>query len=193
MDIAAEVVELFTTRDPARAEELAQKLEQLNTERRATEAEILKLVETRLATDPDLASRKMLVMIGQNWHRGIIGILASRVVDRTAKPALVVSVEDGIAYGSGRSIDGFPLLEAIETCAGLYTRFGGHAFAVGFALPAKHLPEMEQRLYAFAAKKLAGKDAEHVLRIHAELPLERVHTRSRRMAASDRAIGPRQS
>jgi single-stranded-DNA-specific exonuclease len=116
----------------------------------------------------------MLVMTGEGWHRGIIGILASRIVDRTAKPAIVVSVEDGVAYGSGRSIDGFPLLEAIETCADLYTRFGGHAFAIGFAMPATNLPEMERRLYSFAAQKLAGREAEQILRIHAELPLERV-------------------
>ncbi len=174
MDIAAEVVELFTTRDAARAHELAGKLERLNLERREAEAAVLRQVENRLATDHTLAANKMLVMVGDGWHRGIIGILASRIVDRTAKPAIVVSVEDGIAYGSGRSIDGFPLLEAIETCADLYTRFGGHAFAVGFAMPAENLPEMERRLYSFAAHKLAGQQAEQVLRIHAELPLERV-------------------
>jgi single-stranded-DNA-specific exonuclease len=173
MDIASEVVELFTTRDAARADELAAKLERLNTERRETEAEFLSKVEARLATDQSLNANRMLVMIGEGWHRGIIGILASRVVDRTAKPAIVVSVEDGIGHGSGRSIDGFPLLEAIETCADLYTRFGGHAFAVGFAMPAKNLPEMERRLYAFAAQKLAGQEAEHILRIDAELPLDR--------------------
>ena len=174
MDIAAEVVELFTTRDAARAHELATKLERLNTERREAEAAVLRKVESRLATEVTLASRKMIVMAGQGWHRGIIGILASRIVDRTAKPAIVVSVEEGVAYGSGRSIDGFPLLEAIETCANLYTRFGGHAFAVGFAMPAENLPEMERRLYAFAAEKLAGREAEQILRIHAELPLDRV-------------------
>ena len=174
MDIAAEVVELFTTRDAARAHELAAKLERLNTERRETEAEVLRKVESRLATDHQLASNRMLVMAGEGWHRGIIGILASRIVDRTAKPAIVVSIEDGVAYGSGRSIDGFPLLEAIETCADLYTRFGGHAFAVGFAMPAENVPEMDRRLCAFAAQKLAGQDAEQILRIHAELPLDRV-------------------
>jgi single-stranded-DNA-specific exonuclease len=174
MDIAAEVVELFTTRDAARAHELAAKLERLNTERRETEAEVLRKIEARLATDPALAANKMVVMSGDGWHRGIIGILASRIVDRTAKPAIVVSVEEGVAYGSGRSIDGFPLLEAIETCADLYTRFGGHAFAVGFAMPSENLPEMERRLYAFAAQKLAGREAEQILRIQAELPLERV-------------------
>jgi single-stranded-DNA-specific exonuclease len=174
MDIAAEVVELFTTRDPGRAQFLAERLEELNTERRATEAEILREVEQRLSTDQELCANRILILAGAGWHRGIIGILASRVVERTAKPAIVVSIEEGVAYGSGRSVDGFPLLEAIETCADLYTRFGGHAFAVGFALPADRLPEMNHRLCEFAAKKLAGKEAEHLLRIHAELPLERV-------------------
>ena len=174
MDIAAEVVELFTTRDPSRATALAQKLEQLNTERQNTEAEILKLVEARLAADLTLSQNKMLVLSGEGWHRGIIGILASRVVERTGKPALVVSIEGDTAYGSGRSVDGFPLLEALESCAELYTRFGGHAFAVGFTLPADRLPEMEHRLYQFAGRKLAGKEPERLLRIHAELPLELV-------------------
>jgi single-stranded-DNA-specific exonuclease len=174
MDIAAEVVELFTTRDHARAQSLAEKLERLNTERREIEAGALKAIEDRLANDPSLEHNRIMILSGHGWHRGIIGILASRVVERTAKPAIVISIEDGVAYGSGRSIDGFPLLEAIETCAGLYTRFGGHAFAIGFAMPAANLPEMEQRLLAFAAAKLAGQPAEQVLRIHAELPPDRV-------------------
>ena len=174
MDVAKEVVELFTTRDTARARALAEKLERLNTERRETEAEALKQIEHRLATVPELATNRMLVLAGEKWHRGVIGILASRVVERIAKPAIVVSVEDGVAHGSGRSVDGFPLLEAIETCAELFTRFGGHAFAVGFAMPAANLPEMNRRLQVFADEKLAGHKAEHVLHIHAELPLDRV-------------------
>ena len=84
-------------------------------------------IETRLAEDMDLAGCRLLVVDGDGWHRGVIGILASRVVERTAKPAIVVSVEDGVAHGSGRSVDGFHLLEAIETCGDLFTRFGGHA------------------------------------------------------------------
>ncbi|MFC5863228.1 single-stranded-DNA-specific exonuclease RecJ [Acidicapsa dinghuensis] len=174
MDIAAEVVELFTTRDHTRAHELALKLERLNTERREEEARILRDIEHRLATDEDCATRRMLVLAGQGWHRGIIGILASRVVERTAKPAIVVSIEDGVAYGSGRSIDGFPLLDSLESCAELFTRFGGHAFAVGFALPAERIPELQQRLYQFAAHKLAGQPVQHILKLHAELPIERV-------------------
>jgi len=174
MDVASEVIELFTTRDAARAQELAAKLERLNRERRDTEAAALAAIENRLATDEELAASRLLVVDGDGWHRGVIGILASRVVDRTAKPALVISVEDGVAHGSGRSVDGFPLLDAIESCADLFTRFGGHAFAVGFALPADALPELKRRLNLYAEKHLAARDPERLLRIHAELPLDRI-------------------
>jgi single-stranded-DNA-specific exonuclease len=178
MDVASEVVELFTTRDAARAAELAAKLERLNRERRETEATALTAIDAMLRDDSasgaELAADRLLVIDGDGWHRGVIGILASRVVERTAKPALVVSVEDGIAYGSGRSVDGFQLLNAIESCADLFTRFGGHAFAVGFALPAASLLELKRRLRIYADEHLAAREPEQLLRIHAELPLDRI-------------------
>jgi len=174
MDVASEVVELFSTRDPARAAELAAKLERLNRERRDTEAAALTAIETLLETDSGLFSDRLLVVDGQGWHRGVIGILASRVVERTAKPAIVVSVEDGVAHGSGRSVDGFQLLNAIESCADLFTRFGGHAFAIGFAMPATALPDLKRRLRLYAEEHLAAREPEHLLRIHAELPLDRI-------------------
>jgi single-stranded-DNA-specific exonuclease len=174
MDIASEVIELFTTRDFGHATELAAKLERLNRERRDTEAFVLKTIEERLATEEGLAAERLLVLDGDGWHRGVIGILASRVVERTAKPAIVVCVEDGIAHGSGRSVDGFPLLDAIETCSDLFTRYGGHAFAVGFALPSAALPELKRRLSCYACERLASREPERVLQIHAELPLDRI-------------------
>jgi len=174
MDVASEVIELFTTRDAARANELAAKLERLNRERRDTEASALTAIQARLASDVELAADRLLVVDGDGWHRGVIGILASRVVERTAKPAIVVSVEDGVAHGSGRSVDGFPLLDAIESCADLFTRFGGHAFAIGFAMPAENLHELKRRLRLYAEEHLGGREPEHILRIHAELPLDRI-------------------
>ncbi|MGD0632382.1 MAG: single-stranded-DNA-specific exonuclease RecJ [Terracidiphilus sp.] len=179
MDVASEVIELFSTRDAARAAELAGKLERLNRERRDIEAVALKAIEARLAADaelaaPELSSDRLLVIDGDGWHRGVIGILASRVVERTAKPAIVISVEDGVAHGSGRSVDGFQLLNAIESCAELFTRFGGHAFAIGFAMPAENLSALKQRLRAYARKHLAAREPEHLLHIHAELPLDRI-------------------
>jgi single-stranded-DNA-specific exonuclease len=174
MDIASEVVELFCTRDTARAAELAGKLEGLNRERRDTEATALTAIQARLAADAELAAARLLVIDGDGWHRGVIGILASRVVERTAKPAIVISVEDGVAHGSGRSVDGFQLLNALESCAELFTRFGGHAFAVGFAMPAENLAALKARLRLYAEEHLAAREPEHLLRIHAELPLDRI-------------------
>ena len=174
MDVASEVIELFTTRDAARASELAAKLERLNRERRDTEASALTAIQARLASAAELAADRLLVVDGEGWHRGIIGILASRVVERTAKPAIVVSVEDGVAHGSGRSVDGFQLLDALESCADLFTRFGGHAFAVGFAMPAENLPELKRRLRLHADQHLSNREPEHLLRIHAELRLDRI-------------------
>ena len=193
MDIASEVIELFTTRDSHRAAELAAKLERLNRERRDVEAAALTIIESRLCFDEEIIADRLLVIDGDGWHRGVIGILASRVVERTAKPAIVVSVEDGVAYGSGRSVDGFPLLAAIESCADLFTRFGGHAFAVGFALPAEKLPDLKRRLRTYAA--------EHSRRPRARAPPAHSrrasprshHARPRRMAAQARTARPRQS
>jgi single-stranded-DNA-specific exonuclease len=174
MDVASDVIELFTTRDPQRAQDLAMKLERLNRERRDTEALVLAEIENRLADEAAFASECMLVLDGDGWHRGVIGILASRVVERTAKPAIVICVEDGVAHGSGRSVDGFQLLDAIETCSDLFTRFGGHAFAVGFALPADRLPELKRRLSQHAAERLGAREPERLLHMHAELPLEHI-------------------
>lgn len=174
MDVASDIIELFCTRDASRATELANKLDRLNRERRETEARALATIETRLCEDAEFADGRLLVVDGNHWHRGVIGILASRVVERTSKPAIVISVEDGVAHGSGRSVDGFHLLSAIETCADLFTRFGGHAFAVGFALPADSLPELKRRLAECAAERLAAREPERVLQIHAELPLNHI-------------------
>ena len=174
MDVASEVIELFCTRDRVRADQLAAKLEQLNRERRDTEATALAAIQARLVADPELALDRLLLIDGDGWHRGVIGILASRVVERTARPAIVVSVEDGVAHGSGRSVDGFQLLSALESCPDLFTRFGGHAFAVGFAMPAENLATLKTRLRSYAAIHLAHREPEHLLRIHAELPLDRI-------------------
>ena len=177
MDIASDVVELFTTRDVDRARELAQKLDQLNTDRRAAEKAVLDQIEIQL--DAMLASGTIdkqgcLVIDGEGWHRGVLGILASRVVERTGRPALVLSHEDGEAHGSGRSIPGFHLLEALESCHDVFVRFGGHAHAVGFSLTSARVPELRERLQQHAATRLTPQILERKLDCSAELPLHQI-------------------
>ena len=164
MDVASDVVELFLTRDPERADILAEKLNSLNTDRRATEAAAIEAIELQLLTLVDAAGRyapECLVLAHAEWHRGVIGILASRVVDRTGRPALVIALEDGHAHGSGRSIDGFHLLDALtavhsaEPDTELFTRFGGHAHAVGFSLPGDRLTLLRERMRSHSAGRLS--------------------------------------
>jgi single-stranded-DNA-specific exonuclease len=172
MDVASEVVELFTTRDATRAADLASKLDRLNSERQQAEADMLEQIERRLEEEPGFSASRCIVIEGDGWHRGIIGILASRVVDRMRRPAIVIALEGSEAYGSGRSVPGFHLLNAIESCRQLFTRFGGHSHAVGFCLPAARLDELKSHIEGWAA--IHAEDAEPTLRCHALLPLDQI-------------------
>ena len=174
MDVARDVIELFTCRDQERCREIAGKLNLLNTERQTEEARIVAEIEKQLEEQPELAQKFCLVFDGDGWHRGVVGIVASRVVEKTGRPALVIAKEGDEAHGSGRSISRLHLLEALESCHSLFTRFGGHAHAVGFALPSHHLPELKQRLDDFVRSRLVPEDLEPELNIAAEIPLREV-------------------
>jgi single-stranded-DNA-specific exonuclease len=174
MDIARDVIELFTCKDQARCKEIAEKLNQLNLERQAEEQRIVAEIDAQLADEPDLTGKYCMVFDGDGWHRGVVGIVASRVVEKTGRPALVIAKEGEEAHGSGRSISAFHLLNALESCHDLFTRFGGHAHAVGFAMPSKSVPILKQRLNDYAQAILTPDDLLPQLSIDAEIPLSSV-------------------
>jgi single-stranded-DNA-specific exonuclease len=174
MDVAREVIELFTSKDAGRCQAIARKLDLLNGERQNEEARIVREIEARLAAEPDLENRHCLVFDGDGWHRGVVGIVASRVVEKTGRPALVVAKQGEEAHGSGRSISGLHLLEALESCRDLFTRFGGHEHAVGFSLPSAQLDALKERLNAFARARLSPEDLVPEVDIDAEIPLSSV-------------------
>jgi single-stranded-DNA-specific exonuclease len=171
MDVARDVVELFTVKNVVRARELAERLDRLNAERQAEEARILEEIWRRIEGDAALRSAYCLVVAGEGWHRGVIGIAATRVVERYGRPALVISTDAGEAQGSGRSIAAYHLLEGIESCEALFTRYGGHAHAVGFALPSERVPELRAALDSHARRRLTPADFVPVLDVDAELEL----------------------
>ena len=177
MDIAARVIDLFTERDEARAAEIATKLSELNGDRQFTEQRILEEIFRRIDAAPEWKDAYSLVVDGENWHRGVIGICATRVVERYHRPALVFSCENGEAHGSGRSIEAFHLLDALESCASLFTRFGGHAHAVGCALPADRLPELRSRMEAYARAHLSAQDLVPVLDYDCEISIDEANHR----------------
>lgn len=171
MDVARDVIELFSVKDSARARELATKLDQLNTDRQEEERRILRAVEERFAGDASLSDAYCIVIDGDGWHRGVIGITATRIVERYNRPVLVISREGEEAFGSGRSIPAFHLLEAIESCSNLFSRYGGHAHACGFAMPVANVGELRTKVDQFARAKLTLADFEPVLALDGELSL----------------------
>jgi single-stranded-DNA-specific exonuclease len=174
MDVARDVVDLFSAKDATRVREIAQRLDQLNGERQEEERRILLDLESRFENEPALREAFCIVVDGEGWHRGVIGITATRVVERYGRPALVISREGEEAHGSGRSIRGFHLLEALESCATLFDRYGGHSHAVGFALAAARVPELRARLDAFARTRLTAADFEPILEVDAEISVDQV-------------------
>jgi single-stranded-DNA-specific exonuclease len=174
MDVARDVIELFSVKDPARAREIAARLDQLNAERQEEERRILQAIDSRFEQEPDLRNAHCVVIDGDGWHRGVIGITATRVVERYGRPTLVLSHENGEAHGSGRSIRAFHLLDALESCRELFTRYGGHAHAVGFSLPSARVPELRAHLDQYARLRLTSADFEPLLDLDGELDLEQV-------------------
>ena len=174
MDVARDVIELFSVKDSARAKEIANRLDQLNAERQEEERRILDAIDARFAEEPALHDAFCIVIDGDGWHRGVIGITATRIVERYGRPALVISRDGDQCHGSGRSIPAFHLLNALESCADIFTRYGGHAHAVGFALSTSRLCELRSHLDEYAHARLTVADFEPILRLDAALPLEHV-------------------
>jgi single-stranded-DNA-specific exonuclease len=158
MNVAGDVINLFSVRDPAEARTIAQKLNDLNGDRQAEEARILEKIQATLDASPELHDAYCIVVDGDGWHRGVIGITATRVVEKYCRPAIVLSRDGDEAHGSGRSIRGFHLLDALESCRGLFTRFGGHAHAVGLGLPCDRIPQLRAALDTYARGLLTPED-----------------------------------
>ena len=174
MDVAEHVIQLFTEKDATKAAEIAIRLNQLNGDRQQEEQRILDEIQGKIEASPEMREAYCLVLEGEGWHRGVIGICATRVVERYRRPTLIFSCEDGEAHGSGRSIEAFHLLQALESCPELFTRFGGHAHAVGCSLPVEKIPELRSRLDAFARERLTPQDFIPILHYDAEISLDEV-------------------
>jgi single-stranded-DNA-specific exonuclease len=170
---AADVVEMFLTTDEEHAVRLATELHELNKERQETEADIVKRIEEICTAEPVSDSDYALVFCGRGWHRGVIGIVASRIVERYHRPVIVLSEDEetGLAQGSGRSIPAFHLLEALETMPSLFTKFGGHRQAAGMTLQAELVPEFRRRFNLHASTVLTSDDLVPTVQVDALLNL----------------------
>jgi len=151
-------VELLLTEDAEQAEKLARLLDQENKNRQALETGILNEALELMGQKNDPARDRVIVLASANWHPGVIGIVASRLVEKFYRPAIMISIEDGVGKGSARSIAGFNLYQALQHVEGLLLKFGGHEMAAGLSIREENIPELKAALNKYAHEVMSEKD-----------------------------------
>lgn len=150
MGASERAVKLLTCEYDEEAETLASVVCDENSARRATESEIVKQALELLKSEPDRILDRVIIVDGEDWHHGVIGIAASKITDMFGKPCLVISKNGNIAKGSGRSVDGFSLFDAINSCSDLFEKFGGHPMAVGITLKTENIKDLRIKVNKYA-------------------------------------------
>lgn len=154
MGSAKTAVELLMCETPAMAREIAQALDTENQRRRACEKDIFDEVEKIIQENPSVLSKPVLVIAGESWHKGVIGIVASRLTERFYKPTVLISYDGGTGHGSCRSIEGFNITEALSFSSDLLEKYGGHAMAAGLTVKTNNIEHFKDKINKFAKEKL---------------------------------------
>jgi single-stranded-DNA-specific exonuclease len=172
-------VELLTSDSHIRSMQIAEYLKEQNSQRQQCERKIFKQAcEMIVEQDMNHPDRKSIVLVNENWHTGVIGIVASRIVDKFYRPTILINAADaehGIAQGSGRSIPGFCLLSAIRACSHHLNSFGGHKMAAGIRIETEKIEQFAAKFEDYARENLKENDVEAKLHIDAMVPLETFH------------------
>lgn len=176
-DMAAE---LFLTDDPRRARTLAMALCEQNKQRQATENQILEQALQKLRREYDPLEDQVIVLAGEDWHHGVIGIVSSRICDRYACPTVLIALEDGIGKGSGRSVKGFNLYEALCDSAPLLERFGGHELAAGLTIREENIQQFRENMEAWAREHVNPQELMPILHIDCPIAPEFISTEATR-------------
>jgi single-stranded-DNA-specific exonuclease len=168
---AMEALECLLTDDPRRATELAEALDHSNRERQGIEAQMLDEARRVVESEYDLDNDRVIVVARDGWHIGVVGIVASRLVQEFYRPAVVIGVNDGVGKGSCRSIEGFHIVEGLRRCSALLERFGGHEMAAGITVRADNVPKLRDQLNQAAAEMISKTDLLRPVRVEATVKL----------------------
>lgn len=167
-----EAVQLLISDDVLVAQKMAEAIEQFNSQRKELDQDITHEALLQLETDPDNESKHTNVVYGPLWHRGVLGIVASRLTENYYRPTIVLAdTDDGLIAGSARSVGGFDIYSAIDSCRDLLTNFGGHMFAAGLSMLPANLPEFKRRFEEYVAAHITEEQQVPVLRVEDELEL----------------------
>ena len=171
---AKDAIRLLSTRDEKVAQEVARKLDDDNRKRKRIDEETLNEALAQLEEIADLENDKAIVLAGEGWHLGVIGIVASRIVERYHLPTVMISLKDGVGKGSARSIPGFHLCEALNKCEDLLLQYGGHKYAAGLSIESKNVEEFRKKFIEVSNSELTADDIQPKLKIDMEIELSEV-------------------
>ena len=171
---AEKAIKLLTTKDTQTASSIAKFLEIENRRRKSIDENTLEEALGQIEKSVDLENDKAIVLHSEGWHQGVIGIVASRLVEKYYLPTVLIAVDNNEGKGSGRSIPGFHLHDALKSCEDLLLRYGGHKYAAGMSIAPERIKEFQQRFKRVAASQLQPEDLVRKLHIDAELDLDEI-------------------
>jgi len=154
MKLASEAVQLLVSRDHAFAKEKSDTINEYNNDRKDLDKNITDEAIAIIAGDARYKERRSIVVYKSDWHKGVIGIVASRLSEEYYKPSIVLAVSNGLASGSARSVSGFDIYKAIDSCRDLLENFGGHMYAAGLSMKEENIPEFIERFEKFVAENI---------------------------------------
>lgn len=186
---AAASVELLIENDREKAVSLAKGLDEENKERQLTELEIFNEAMQMIAYKPELAEKKVIVLSKEDWHQGVIGIVASRICERFYKPAILISTKDGSGRGSGRSIPGFNLFEALGESKEYLKSFGGHSVAAGVNIRTEDIEDFAECINKYADMVLGEEDMIPTVKIDCEIPSSLINVKNIKFISSLEPFG----
>ncbi len=190
MGDAEQAVKLLIADNEAEAKARAHKLESINIKRRDTDSRTTKEAHSLISNECNIEQTSAIVLHNESWHLGVIGIVASRLIDTYNRPAIILSSVDGMVKGSARSIRGFNIYDAISECREFLEEFGGHEFAAGLSLKPENLSAFKRRLNEVVAKGLAGKDSVPQLNVDCALDLGKISSRFWKLLSQFKPFGP---
>jgi len=187
---ARKAIRLLATRDERVAAEIARKLDQENRRRKEIDEATLNEALAQMREVTDLATDRAIILAGEEWHQGVIGIVASRLVERYNLPTVMISISDGEGKGSARSIPGFHLCEALKECEDLMIKYGGHKYAAGLSIRHENIPVFRKRFIEVSNRILDTEDVVPKMMIDAEIELEEIDDRFMDAIESFSPFGP---
>ncbi len=191
MDDAKQAVKLLIADNPAEAKARAHNLESINIKRREIDSRATDEAHAIIGNELNMEETAAIILHDESWHLGVIGIVASRLIDTYHRPTIMLSSVDGLLKGSARSIEGFNIYDAISECSHLLEEFGGHEFAAGLSLKPENLPAFKTRLNEVVAKSLTKKDRTPRLAVDCDLNLSNIDTRFWKLLSQFKPFGPR--